>query len=161
MSFYEDLVMQTQMNFQKYYGIYRRGGTPYELAGPSKLSMDEKIDRLVQEIRDADCVIVGGASGLSAAGGSIHISITFAPCIQPVARVRQIIERAILLPPKKHITSRQARHIAKKKAAQNTSFGKSRRLSISANLQKIMLKTGIPTPVKIDAALSRLKLSDM
>lgn len=64
-----DLVMQTQMNFQKYYGIYRRGGTPYELAGPSKLSMDEKIDRLVQEIRDADCVIVGGASGLSAAGG--------------------------------------------------------------------------------------------
>lgn len=69
MSFYEDLVMQTQMNFQKYYGIYRRGGTPYELAGPSKLSMDEKIDRLVQEIRDADCVIVGGASGLSAAGG--------------------------------------------------------------------------------------------
>ncbi|WP_446806092.1 hypothetical protein [Dialister sp.] len=42
MSFYEDLVMQTQMNFQKYYGIYRRGGTPYELAGPSKLSMDEK-----------------------------------------------------------------------------------------------------------------------
>ena len=69
MSFYKDLVMQTQMNFQKYYGIYRRGGTPYELAGPSKLSMDEKIDRLVQEIRDADCVIVGGASGLSAAGG--------------------------------------------------------------------------------------------
>ena len=69
MSFYEDLVMQTQMNFQKYYGIYRRGGTPYELAGPSKLSMDEKIDRLVQEIRDADCVIVGGAFGLSAAGG--------------------------------------------------------------------------------------------
>ena len=52
MSFYEDLVMQTQMNFQKYYGIYRRGGTPYELAGPSKLSMDEKIDRLVQEIRE-------------------------------------------------------------------------------------------------------------
>ena len=69
MSFYKDLVMQTQMNFQKYYGIYRRGGTPYKLAGPSKLSMDEKIDRLVQEIRDADCVIVGGASGLSAAGG--------------------------------------------------------------------------------------------
>lgn len=69
MSFYKDLVMQTQMNFKKYYGIYRRGGTPYELAGPSKLSMDEKIDRLVQEIRDADCVIVGGASGLSAAGG--------------------------------------------------------------------------------------------
>lgn len=69
MSFYKDLVMQTQMNFQKYYGIYRRGGTPCELAGPSKLSMDEKIDRLVQEIRDADCVIVGGASGLSTAGG--------------------------------------------------------------------------------------------
>ena len=89
------------------------------------------------------------------------MSITFAPCIQPVARVRQIIERAILLPPKRHMTSRQARQSAKKKAAQNTSFGKSRRLSISANLQKIMLKTGIPTPVKIDAALLRLKLSDM
>ena len=32
MSFYEDLVMQTQMNYSKYYHVYASGGTPYQLA---------------------------------------------------------------------------------------------------------------------------------
>ena len=69
MSFYEDLVTQTQMNFERYYGVYASGRTPYQLAEKKPLPYHEQIRRLVREIRDADCVVVGGASGLSAAGG--------------------------------------------------------------------------------------------
>lgn len=69
MTFYEDLVTQTQMNYERYYAVYARGGAPYELAGPSPLSYDEQVERLVREVEEADCVLVGGASGLSAAGG--------------------------------------------------------------------------------------------
>lgn len=50
MSFYEDLVTQTQMNFERYYSVYARGGVPYELADPSPLSYGERIERLVREI---------------------------------------------------------------------------------------------------------------
>ena len=31
MTFYEELVMQTQTNFSKYYGMYASGKTPYIL----------------------------------------------------------------------------------------------------------------------------------
>lgn len=31
MTFYEELVMQTQMNFSKYYGMYASRKTPYIL----------------------------------------------------------------------------------------------------------------------------------
>ena len=41
MSFYEDLVTQTQMNYERYYPVYARGGAPYELAEPSPLSYEE------------------------------------------------------------------------------------------------------------------------
>ena len=69
MSFYEDLVTQTQVNYSRYYGVYASGRTPYVLSDRPPLPYDQQIDRLVQEIREADCVVVGGASGLSAAGG--------------------------------------------------------------------------------------------
>jgi NAD-dependent SIR2 family protein deacetylase len=69
MSMYEDLVIQTQGNYERYYNVYARGGTPYKLAEPTKLTHDQQIQRLVDEIAQADCVLVGGASGLSAAGG--------------------------------------------------------------------------------------------
>lgn len=69
MSFYEDLVTRTQMNYQRYYSVYASGRTPYELTDRKPLSYSEQIARLVQEIKEADCVVVGGASGLSAAGG--------------------------------------------------------------------------------------------
>lgn len=69
MSFYENLVVQTQMNFQYYQGVYARGGTPFELAGPSPLTYDEQIDLFASKVREAECIVVGGASGLSAAGG--------------------------------------------------------------------------------------------
>ena len=69
MAFYEDLVTQTQMNFERYYGVYASGGTPYQLTDKNPLPYHEQITRLTQEIRDADCIVVGGAAGLSAAGG--------------------------------------------------------------------------------------------
>ena len=69
MTFYEELVMQTQMNFSKYYGMYASGKTPYILTEKKPLSYPEQISRLVRELNEAECIIVGGASGLSAAGG--------------------------------------------------------------------------------------------
>ena len=69
MSFYENLVMQTQMNYSRYYRLYAEGKTPYRLSEKQPLPYGEQIRHLVREIRQADCVVVGGASGLSAAGG--------------------------------------------------------------------------------------------
>ena len=69
MNFYDDLVMQTQMNYSKYYNIYASGSTPYQLTDKKPLPYSEQINRLIQEVKEADCVVVGGASGLSAAGG--------------------------------------------------------------------------------------------
>ena len=69
MSFYENLVTQTQMNYSKYYSVYAAGKTPYILTEKSLLPYEEQIEILVQEVKEADCILVGGASGLSAAGG--------------------------------------------------------------------------------------------
>ena len=69
MSYYENLVMQTQMNYSRYYGVYRAGKTPYALSEKPALPYEEQIHRLVREIDEAECILVGGASGLSAAGG--------------------------------------------------------------------------------------------
>lgn len=69
MTFYENLVMQTQMNYSRYYSLYASGKTPYVLSKKTALPYEKQIDRLVKEIQEADCVLIGGASGLSAAGG--------------------------------------------------------------------------------------------
>lgn len=69
MSFYEDLVTQTQMNYERYYPVYAQGGTTYQLAKPSGRTYEEQIAYFAERVRAADCVLVGGASGLSAAGG--------------------------------------------------------------------------------------------
>ena len=69
MNYYEDIVMQTQMTYSRYYNIYASGKTPYPLSDQPSLPYSEQIKRLAQEIRSADCIVVGGASGLSAAGG--------------------------------------------------------------------------------------------
>lgn len=69
MTFYENLVTQTQRNYSKYYSVYASGGTPYLLSDKAPLPYPEQISQLVKQIREADCILVGGASGLSAAGG--------------------------------------------------------------------------------------------
>ena len=37
MNFYDDLVMQTQMNYSKYHPIYASGSTPYQLTDKNPL----------------------------------------------------------------------------------------------------------------------------
>ena len=58
MNFYDDLVMQTQMNYSRHYHIYASGGTPYQLTDKKPLPYSEQIHRLVQEVKEADCVVV-------------------------------------------------------------------------------------------------------
>lgn len=69
MSMYENLVMQTQMNYSRYYGMYAAGKTPVRLSRKAPLPYEEQLAVFLDKIKEAECVIVGGASGLSAAGG--------------------------------------------------------------------------------------------
>ncbi len=69
MTFYEDLVMQTQVNFSRYHSIYARGGSPVPMSRKPVPAYEEQILQFVREVRDAEVIIVGGGSGLSAAGG--------------------------------------------------------------------------------------------
>ena len=69
MSMYENLVMQTQMNYSRYYGTYAAGKTPIRLSDREALPYEKQIEKLIEKIKEADCIVVGGASGLSSAGG--------------------------------------------------------------------------------------------
>lgn len=69
MSLYADLVNHTQMNYSTRYDLYSIGETVYALSNKEPLPYEEQIKVLADKIKEADCVIVGGASGLSAAGG--------------------------------------------------------------------------------------------
>lgn len=69
MSMYEELVIQTQMNYSRYYEQYQRGKTAVRLSEKEPLSYKEQIWETVKQIQEAQCIVVGGASGLSAAGG--------------------------------------------------------------------------------------------
>ncbi|WP_295747462.1 hypothetical protein [uncultured Limosilactobacillus sp.] len=66
---YEKLVMKTQMNYSNYYGVYAQGGTAEPLSEQPPMSYDEQVKLFATKIKEADHIIVGGASGLSAAGG--------------------------------------------------------------------------------------------
>ena len=57
MNFYDDLVMQTQMDYSRHYPIYASGSTPYQLTDKKPLPYSEQIHRLVQEVKEADCVV--------------------------------------------------------------------------------------------------------
>lgn len=69
MTFYENIVIQTQMNYSRYYGIYARGGTSVELSGKEPQSYEQQIHEFAKQVARAECIVIGGASGLSAAGG--------------------------------------------------------------------------------------------
>ncbi|MDO4616661.1 MAG: NAD-dependent protein deacetylase [Lachnospiraceae bacterium] len=69
MSFYENLVTETQMNYSYHYSVYRMGKTVYPLTKKEQPSYEEQLEILLQKIEEADSIVVGGASGLSAAGG--------------------------------------------------------------------------------------------
>ncbi len=69
MSCYENLVMKTQMNYSRHYSTYASGGTAVVLSKQKPLSYEEQIQEFVRRVQEAECIVVGGASGLSAAGG--------------------------------------------------------------------------------------------
>lgn len=69
MSYYENLVMKTQMSYSRHYGMYAAGQTAVRLSKKAKLPYKEQIEIFAQKVKEAECIIVGGASGLSAAGG--------------------------------------------------------------------------------------------
>lgn len=60
MNFYDDLVMQTQMNYSRHYPIYASGSTPYQLTDKKPLPYSEQIHRLVQEVKEADAYLDTG-----------------------------------------------------------------------------------------------------
>ena len=68
MSYYEDLVTYTQLNYSAHFQTYATGGTPYELSDRPAAPYDEQVDAFIEAVRSADHIVVGGASGLSAAG---------------------------------------------------------------------------------------------
>lgn len=68
MSLYENLVMQTQMNYSRYYSTYMSGNMPYKNS-TKVIPYDEQIHIFVKKLQEAECIIVGAASGLSASGG--------------------------------------------------------------------------------------------
>lgn len=68
-SLYQDLVDQAQENYsQNYWNFYGRGLCPVE-ESKKTLPYEQQIELFAEKVREADCVVVGGASGLSAAGG--------------------------------------------------------------------------------------------
>ncbi|MCI9175531.1 MAG: NAD-dependent protein deacetylase [Lachnospiraceae bacterium] len=69
MSFYENLVMQTQMNYFRYARRYGAGKSAVKMSQRKPLPYGEQIQKFAEQVREAECMVVGGASGLSAAGG--------------------------------------------------------------------------------------------
>ncbi len=69
MSFYENLVLQTQMNDSRYRSVYGAGKTPVKMSRRKPMSYEEQIREFARQVKETECVVVGGASGLSAAGG--------------------------------------------------------------------------------------------
>ena len=65
---YESLVVQAQSLTAGYSHVYQQGGTPYELSS-RKWPYRKALEELADALDACDCVVVGGASGLSAAGG--------------------------------------------------------------------------------------------
>ena len=68
MNLYEQLVMSAQQNFTQYYHIYANGHSPYKMS-QKKEAYEQQIIQFIEVLNEAECIIVGGASGLSAAGG--------------------------------------------------------------------------------------------
>ena len=66
---YEQLVIELTNRSFSLQAAYRSGGTPYELSDRESEPYDQQIKDFAHMIEEADCVLVGGASGLSAAGG--------------------------------------------------------------------------------------------
>ena len=69
MTFYENLVIELTNRSFSHQAAYRSGGTPYDLSDRKPKPYDQQIEDFARMVEEVDCVLVGGASGLSAAGG--------------------------------------------------------------------------------------------
>ncbi len=69
MTSYEQLVVELTNQTFAYRGVYQQGGTPYQLTKREPAPYEQQIQELARMIAEADCILVGGASGLSSAGG--------------------------------------------------------------------------------------------
>lgn len=69
MSYYENLVMSLQYESMRMARMYGRDRAVKKLSSKKPISYEEQISVWIEKLEEADCVIVGGASGLSAAGG--------------------------------------------------------------------------------------------
>ncbi len=69
MTSYENLVLQVQYEGRAHRDVYMRGGTPFKLTSRQHPPYHGQVKILARWMQEADCVLVGGASGLSAAGG--------------------------------------------------------------------------------------------
>ena len=74
MNFYDDLVMQTQRNYSKYYPIYASGSTPYPLTDKKPLPYSEQIQRLVQEVKSSNEVAADSAARMVCRSFSLFVS---------------------------------------------------------------------------------------
>ena len=97
MNFYDDLVMQTQMNYSKYHPIYASGSTPYQLTDKKPLPYSEQINRLIQEVKEADCVVVGGAPACLLPVAEIFITRTTTPTGNTSGLLRRSTTSKVLL----------------------------------------------------------------
>jgi NAD-dependent SIR2 family protein deacetylase len=66
---YEQLVKQTEVSQVFCYEVYSQGGTREPLSNKKPRPYKEQIRLFAKKIKEADHIIVGGGSGLSAAGG--------------------------------------------------------------------------------------------
>ena len=66
---YEQLVIELTEASYRYQFVYRQGGTPYKLTERDPLPYERQIEEFARLVEESDCILVGGASGLSAAGG--------------------------------------------------------------------------------------------
>ena len=66
---YEMIVMEMTQRSFSYQAVYRQGGTPYKMTEREHPPYEEQVKGFARMVDEADCVLVGGASGLSAAGG--------------------------------------------------------------------------------------------
>lgn len=69
MTLYERLVIELTNRSFSHQAAYRSGGTPYDLSDREPEPYAQQIKTFARMVEEADCVFVGGASGLSAAGG--------------------------------------------------------------------------------------------
>ncbi len=59
MRFYENLVLQIQMNYSRHHNVYASKKTPVKLSQREPLPYDVQIHEFVRRVEQAECIVVG------------------------------------------------------------------------------------------------------